>query len=195
MGEQGTITLVRYGLKVFRTAYSLLYCRLGTFSNTNIHTIISGNKKTQHKYCLNMLCKILCGEGERRRNIRWSLSHYHSEGWINTIAQFNSVPDLHLSVKLAVPYITTFCSEGRLNEDIGRDLVRVSVDLWHDCAQFTLFDLIVAEAVYSSIVSYWGHKLSRQLSPLFSPSTRAHNSNCFAQYIGLYCIQLSAMAS
>ena len=149
MGEQGTITLVRYRLKVFRTAYSLLYCRLGTFSNTNIHTIISGNKKTQHKYCLNMLCKILCGEGERRRNIRWSLSHYHSEGWINTIAQFNSVPDLHLSVKLAVPYITTFCSEGRQYREYRSWFgprkcgfmarLRTVYIVWLDCSRSSVF--------------------------------------------------------
>lgn len=71
-------------------------------------------------------------------------------------------------------------------EDIGNVLVNVSVDLWHNCTQFTLFRLNVAEAVYSSIVSYWGHKLSRQHSLSFSPSRRPHKSNCFAQYIGLY---------
>lgn len=46
-------------------------------------------------------------------------------------------------------------------------LVPTRTVLWHDCTQFELFRLNAAETVYSSIVSYWGNKPSRQHSLLF----------------------------
>lgn len=60
----------------------------------------------------------------------------------------------------------------------------------HNCSFTTahseeLFRLNVEETAYSSIVSYWGNKPSRQHSPLFSPSAGSLKSICLSEYIGL----------
>ena len=65
-----------------------------------------------------------------------------------------------------------------------------SVDLWHNCEQFTLFGLIVAEEVYSSIVSYWGHKLSRQLSPLFHLQPGPIRAIALPNVLGCICLTI-----
>lgn len=53
---------------------------------------------------------------------------------------------------------------------------------FYSCTQFGLFRL---NAAYSSVVSYWGNKASRQHSPLFHLQPTPLEGICLSEYIGL----------
>lgn len=132
------------GQKAKDPSVRLLYCSLQKkYEAARWISILS------HNHCLHRLC--MCVKVKAELHFRANLSYLSL---------------LHLVVVWAWPHECQCLISKKVS-------LTQPISLWfpqlqlYDRTQFDLFRLNVEEAAYSSIVSYWGNKASRQHSPLF----------------------------